>query len=115
MLEITDYIEENYPILYKGVRLRVEYGNYGINNSISIQLIYWDETINMELPFATATVYAEGINLEHDEVIIKDYAENEGILKMLIKNNIVDKPHGTIPLGFTKGYICQLIHSSELN
>lgn len=114
MYEVNDILEERYPILHKGNRIRVQYGNYSITGATLIRLIYWDENLNLELPFVTVTVNAEGVELEDDEVIIKDYAENEGLLKMLIDNDIVNKPHGTIPLGFDKGHICQLIDYEDI-
>ena len=113
MKEARDYIENNYPILFKGFNLRVEHGVYAINNSPSIQLMMWDEEYATEMPFAKATVYAEGANLEEDEVVIKDYSENEGILALLIKEGIVNKPHATIPLGHAEGHVCQLKEVEE--
>jgi hypothetical protein len=40
-------------------------------------------------PYATATVNLPDVLLEPNEVLIKDYAENEGILQFLTDNNIV--------------------------
>ena len=108
MKELNDWLEETYPILWKGERMRVEYGKYAINNSTSLRLMSWDEGLGMEIPYATASVYAEGVSLEENEVVIKDYAENEGVLKVLVDNDIVYKSHDKIPLGFVYGYICQL-------
>ena len=109
MSEVNDWLEDKYPILWNGVRMRVEFGTYAMDNSTSISLMYWDEDMNMEAPYAVATVYAEGVELEEDEVVIKDYSENEGILKMLIDNKIVNKSHAKVPLGFAEGHICQLV------
>ena len=114
MKEISDLIEHKYPIVWRGERLRVEYGNYAINNSVSIQLMYWDEEDKAEYPYMTASVYAEGVELEHDEIVIKDYSENEGVLALLVQHNVVSKPHGTVPLGFVFGDICQLVDHEDL-
>lgn len=109
MEEVNDYLDDKYPIHWKGERMRVEYGHYQINNSTSLRLISWDEDMAMEVPYMTASVYAEGVSLEEDEIVVKDYAENEGVLKVLVDNNIVNKPHGKVPLGYVHGHICQLI------
>jgi len=38
---------------------------------------------------ATCTINIDGINLEKNEVIIKDYGENEGMFKSLIKAEVI--------------------------
>ena len=40
-------------------------------------------------PVMMATVNLPGVVLEKDEVIIKNYSENEGVLEFLIENGIV--------------------------
>lgn len=40
-------------------------------------------------PYATATVNLPDVFLKDNEVLIKDYSENEGILDFLVENNIV--------------------------
>ena len=42
-------------------------------------------------PFMVATSWIDG--LKPDEVAIKNYSENEGILEALISNNIIHIPH----------------------
>ena len=44
------------------------------------------------IPYAVATVNLPDVLLEDNEVLVKDYSENEGILDFLIDNNIVTLP-----------------------
>tara|TARA_Y100000592_G_scaffold63269_1_gene98667 strand:+ start:10677 stop:10985 length:309 start_codon:yes stop_codon:yes gene_type:complete len=57
-------------------------------------------------PYATATVWVPG--LEEDEVAIKNYSENQGILDNLILHGIVYKPHRSVQNGFVDIPICKL-------
>lgn len=45
-------------------------------------------------PIVVATSWIEG--LDKDEVAIKDYSENEGILDVLISHNVIHRPHRTL-------------------
>lgn len=42
-------------------------------------------------------------------VVIKNYAENSGILQELIKAGVVEEPYKTIQTGFTEVYVCKLL------
>lgn len=55
------------------------------NDRIAIQL----DDAEDGMPYTTATVNMPNVLLEDNEVLIKDYSENEGMLEFLIKNNIV--------------------------
>lgn len=60
-------------------------------------------------PFATATLCVEDELLKPDEVAIKDYSENVGILESLIDAEIIDYPHAFIWTGHVRIPICKLI------
>ena len=46
------------------------------------------------MPVATASVWVGGPErVDKDEVAIKDYSENEGMLEALIKGGIIHPPH----------------------
>ena len=68
-------------------RLQAGYGRYA-NGQTRIQL--YDVMDGM--PYATATV-AVDVKLAEDEVAIKNYSENEGVLDSLIKAGVVSHPH----------------------
>ena len=85
--------------------LETPYGSY----TVSLQ---WEkyqssgrtalELIDVEdgTPVMMATVNIEDAHLEPDELIIKDYSENEGVLEFLQKNNIVGPVIRTVRTGF---------------
>lgn len=83
--------------------LNLQFAKYG-NGQTAIQLI---DAID-GMPFATATVCVEDDLLKENEVAIKDYSENAGILDTLIDAEIVEYPHAFIQSGFVKIPICKL-------
>jgi hypothetical protein len=44
----------------------------------------------------------------HNEVLVKDYSENEGMLEFLTENNIVMYTGRTVVSGFVELHICLL-------
>ena len=58
------------------------------------------------MPYATASVSIP--DLTEDEVGVKDYSENEGVLAFLLENNIVEPPHRTVSSGFVNIPVCRL-------
>ena len=96
---------EKQLIKFNGETYILHISRYQSNNQTSLQLLTEEG-----LPFMTITKNIEHVILEEDEVIIKDYSENEGILQALIKENVIAKPHETINSGYVKLHICQLIN-----
>lgn len=82
----------------------VVYFKYSYNNRTAIQLIDTEDG----LPFARATINLPDVELEQDEVIIKNYEENEGIYEALVKANIIYPYHKTANNGFIEALICKL-------
>lgn len=61
-------------------------------------------------PMATASVNMPDVyDPAPGEVIIKDYSENEGILKALQEAGIVGSVLRTLPAGYVEVYVCQLL------
>lgn len=60
-------------------------------------------------PWAMCTVCMPEYDLAENEVIIKDYSENEGILEALVEAGIVSEPVRTVIVGFAIGYVCLLL------
>jgi hypothetical protein len=58
-------------------------------------------------PYLVATSYVPG--LEKNEVAIKNYSENEGILETLIKENVISKPKRYVSQGFVEFPICDVL------
>lgn len=57
-------------------------------------------------PWATATVQIEG--LTGDEVAIKNYSENSGIMQTLVGIGVVYPPHREVTSGFVVLNICNM-------
>ncbi len=61
-------------------------------------------------PFAMATINDPDVELEKDQVLIKDYSENTGMVKALQEAGIVQPlyPHPVGQLG-ANTWVCQLL------
>jgi hypothetical protein len=81
-------------------------GTYS-NGRIALQII--DESKCYPKEVATVTVNIPQVDLKEDEVLIKDWSENEGVLDDLIKFNIISKPISTVPTGFVVAHKCKLL------
>lgn len=91
---------------YKKWDVELEFGRYSYFNNISITLLNLHPTIEDGETIAVATVNIEP--LEENEVSIKDYSENEGMLQWLIDNGIIEEPHRYIQSGWVRVPICKL-------
>ena len=86
-----------------GYRCSVKVSRYERGLSPCLRLV------NTEgMPVATATVNVPELQLPPNVVVIKNYAENEGILPALVAAQIVQPTGQTVPVGHCIGYICQL-------
>jgi hypothetical protein len=88
--------------------VRIELGKYA-NGRTRINLI--DDLDNE--PYATATTNLPDVLLLDNEVFIKDYSENEGILDFLTKNNIVVPTDKWATSGHVDIQVCILNPESE--
>jgi hypothetical protein len=59
--------------------------------------------------YAMATVNVTEINVNKDEVLIKNYSENEGILDVLVKEGIVSEPIQIFDVNYIKIPLCKLL------
>jgi hypothetical protein len=59
-------------------------------------------------PIACATVNVPEVPLSSDEIIVKDYSENTGMLEALVAAGIVNVTDKTVPIGFAVGHVCKL-------
>ncbi len=57
---------------------------------------------------AMATVNLPDESLENDEVFIKDWSENEGVLLALIKAGLIENPHDLVATGHVFAERCKL-------
>lgn len=89
----VNFLNENCTVIYN---------QYDCNGRTAIELICEDGE-----PMAVATVNIVDENIMDNEVIIKNYSENNGILDALINSGIISKPVSTVNVGFEKGYVCK--------
>jgi hypothetical protein len=75
--------------------------------------IYLDDAETGE-PVATATVNMPGVldALGSDMALIKDYAENEGILKALVDAGIVEDTGRTVPVGYATARVVRIVETA---
>jgi hypothetical protein len=83
----------------------VQKGHYS-NGRVALQLINAVDNS----PIAKATINIPEIALSDDQVIIKDYAENEGMLQALFQADIITPPIAYIEAPYTKYHICILLN-----
>jgi hypothetical protein len=65
--------------------VRLVWSTYRSNNRSALELV--DPRTGE--PFTTATVNLPGVQLADDEIILKDYSENEGMLRSLVDAGVV--------------------------
>ena len=60
-------------------------------------------------PIATCTVNMPEVALEADEVLIKDYSENEGMTEFLEREGIVKRTGRVVGSGYVTIPVCKLL------
>lgn len=74
------------------------------NNRIALQA--YD---SIGIPMATLTVNLPEEDIKNDEVAIKDYAENQGVLNVLKQQKVVGETIRYVNSGFVSIPICKLL------
>ena len=92
----------------KSTVVSIKLGKYA-NNRISINLI----DVSDNQPYAVATTNLPDVLLLDNEVLVKDYSENEGVLEFLTTNNIVVPTDKWVTTGFVDVQVCVLNPESE--
>lgn len=109
MCEIKDVIQEPVnPIMWNDFKCCVTIEPYKVHDYQGGEhfAIMLDDADTNE-PVAVATINIPDEDINKDEVIIKDYSENEGILSTLISAKII-----SVPVRFTRAGrypICKLL------
>ena len=87
-----------------GTEVNISIGNY-MSGRKAIKLI----DVEDGLPYAVATADLPDLAIKNEnEVLIKDYSENEGMKMFLEKHNIVTFTGKTVVSGWVELYICTL-------
>lgn len=100
----TDRIE------FEGTKCVLRIESY--QNGGATALCLYDETTNE--PVLVATVNMPGVPLSPNQVLIKDYSENSGILAALEKAGVVAHTGKKVRSGFVSVDVCELLPVVEL-
>jgi hypothetical protein len=99
------------PIEFHGFACCVSIQHYVLNplhqDNPRIALILEDPEDGERIEVATINIPEEF--LSKNEVIIKDYSENEGMLDTLMKAGIISGPKRYVESGYIKAPICELL------
>lgn len=91
-------------IKFLGFKCRLEKGQYP-NGRIALELV----EIGTEEPVLVATINMVNEYLLEDELIIKNYSENEGVLDVLINAQVISEPIRFVYTGWTTSPVCKLL------
>lgn len=88
----------------------IELAKYS-NNRLAIQLVSAEENVEDGLflgeHITTSTVNLPNVDLAEDEIIIKDYSENEGMAQALQDAGYISPVIKTVQTGFTSAKIAK--------
>ena len=98
----------SHPWDAKSTVVSIRLGKYA-NGRTSINLM----DVEDNQPYAIASVNLPDVLLLDNEVLIKDYSENEGVLDFLTTNNIVVPTDKWVTSGFVDIQVCVLNPESE--
>ena len=56
----------------------------------------------------------DGVNFP-EEIAVKDYAENEGLLSELLRLGVIDEPRATVPAGYASLSICKFNYDKAMS
>lgn len=83
----------------------VERRTYGHSDRIALMLVDAEDGE----PVAVATVHTPDLALAADEVVIKDYSENEGMLECLVAADVISRPLRDVESGYVTLHICRCL------
>lgn len=81
---------------------RLEFSHYA-NNRTAMTLV------DDEGQIACATVNLPEYDLKGDEILIKTWSENEGMLDFLTRHKIVEDLGRDVPTGYVSARVCRLL------
>ncbi len=103
--------EKKEKISFKSWNCFLKLGHYGANGRLAIQLLSDEENADKGVyygePITVATVNIPEVPLKENEVIIKDYSENKGILETLQKNGLITDTKREISIGFVTVHVVE--------
>lgn len=91
-------------ITFRKERLEIIIGEYRHGGRKSIELM----TQKGE-PFMVASVNLPEVDLEENEILIKNYSENEGIYEALVEAKVISPAKRILKSTFAEFQICKLL------
>jgi hypothetical protein len=88
---------------------RVRFNRYTGNDRLAIQLV-----TEAGEPLLTATVNVPCYPLEDNEVLIKSYAENAGVLECLSEACVIAPTGITLEVGHAIAHVCRFLRLDEM-
>lgn len=89
---------------YKNFQVTVKKSTY-FNNNLRVDLIDVEDGLTV----ATVSVNVKHVPLEKDQIIVKDYSENEGMADWLLENKVAEKTDTHVFVGSSKCPIFKII------
>ncbi len=89
-------------VSFAGQPCQLSFARYG-NGRIALRLF------TQEGPMATATVNVPCHPLGPNEVLIKDFAENRGVLEALVEAGVVRRTGAVCRVGHAEAHVCDLL------
>ncbi len=80
-----------------------------MNNRLAVEYMGMDEEMGGMISECIATVNIPDENIEPDEVIIKDYSENEGIYECMLEAGHIGPVIRYAESGFIMAPVCKLL------
>ena len=96
----------NHTVTFLNTPCHLQFGRY-TNGRLAISLYDVDDK-----PFATATINVPAMPLAQNQVLIKDYDENEGLLEALDNAGLVRTTGVRCRLGFVQADVCHLLSAA---
>lgn len=103
LVDWVDDLATTPTVVVRDTRCFVRIDRYLSGGRVAIELVCMDGE-----PYTIATVNLPDCALEPDEVLVKDYSENEGVLAALLNAGVVLPPSEKVPTGFCEVYRCKL-------
>lgn len=92
-------------VVFQGWACRVERASYGATGRIALPLY----AVADGSPVAVASVHMPALSLAADEVVIKDYSENTGMLDLLVAAGVISPPVRALQSGYVTLYVCRCL------
>ena len=107
--ELEDLWKDTRTVQFKEWKCDIQLNTYMNNDRICIDLVGSPGALDEGEPILTATVNVPECFLLEDEVLIKDYSENAGVLAKLVEAGVVVDMHRTFSTGYVEASVARYV------